>query len=226
MTPGALRREFERSIFDMLLTQTAIARHLDVSPESIRLWRKAGTFPAPEPDAPGKRPRWRAEAVAQFWRQHTAWRQEANEPEPDTVALSPIAALCFSERRLSGDLYERALALAELLSEDAPRGGQGGTLENAWLFQTLTSERDRLHQESVVSISRPVRGGPDHAAKLAKAQRRAAIERQYSEPERTLLRAVLVDEESFDKAGARIGVSAEAAKATVVDCVKRLAERT
>jgi hypothetical protein len=209
-----------------LLTQAEIARRLKISSESIRLYRKAGTFPAPEPDAPGKRPRWHAEAVAQFWREHSAWRAETVEPEQNTVALSPIAALCFSERRLSGDLYEHALTLAELLADDEPSGGQGGTLENAWLFQTLASERDRLHRESVVSISRPVRGAPDHAARLAKAQRLAAIERQYSDQEMTLLRAVLVDELSFDKAGACIGVTAEAAKATVVDCVKRLAERT
>ncbi|MGJ0396287.1 MAG: helix-turn-helix transcriptional regulator [Methylocystis sp.] len=210
----------------MLLTQAEIARRLNVSPESVRLWRKAGSFPEPESDAPGKRPRWRAEALAQFWRQHNAWREEAPEPEADTVALSPLAALCFSERRLSRDLYERALALAELLSEDSPRGGQGGMLERAWAYQTVASERDRLHQDSVVSISKPAHGAPDHAAKLAKAKRRAAVERQYSDQELTLLRAVLVDEESFDKAGACVGMSAEAAKATVVDCVKRLAERT
>ena len=209
----------------MLLTQAEIARRLDVSPETVRLWRK-GSFPAPEPDAPGKRPRWRAEAVAQFWRAHNAWRDEAPEPEPDTVALSPLAALCFSERRLSRDLYERALALAELLADDAPKGGQGGTLENAWLFQTLASERDRPHHESVVSISKPAHGAPDHAAKLAKAKRRAAIERQYSDQELTLLRAVLVDELPFDKAGACIGATAEAAKALLVDCIQRLAERT
>lgn len=208
-----------------LLTQAEIARRLDVSPETVRLWRK-GSFPAPEPDAPGKRPRWRAEAVAQFWRQHNAWREEASEPEPDTVAMSPLAVLCFSERRLPHDLYERALALAELLADDAPSGRQGGTLENAWLFQTIAAEHDRLRQEStVVGFSKPVHGAPDHTAKLARAKRRAAIERQYSDQELTLLRAVLVDEESFDKAGARIGVSAEAAKATIVDCVKRLAER-
>jgi hypothetical protein len=222
-----LRPEFERSIFDMLLTQAEIARRLDVSPETVRLWRK-GSFPAPEPDAPGKRPRWRAEAVAQFWREHTAWRDEPSEPEADTVALSPLAALCFAERRLSRDLYERALALAELLADDAPSGGgQGGMLERAWALQTIAAERDRSRDEStVVGFSKPAHGAPDHSAKLAKAKRRAAIERQYSDQELTILRAVLVDELSFDKAGACIGVSAEAAKAMLVDCVKRLAERT
>jgi hypothetical protein len=210
-----------------LLTQVEIARHLDVSPETIRLWRKAGTFPAPEPDAPGKRPRWRAEEVAQFWREHNAWREEAGEPEADTVALSPLAALCFCERRLSRELYEKALSLAEVLSVDAPSGGQGGMLERAWALQTIAAERDRLRQEStVIGFSKPVHGAPDHSARLAKAQRRAAIERRYSDQELTLLRAVLVDEENFDKAGARIGVTADAAKAMLVDCVQRLAERT
>ncbi len=209
-----------------LLTQAEIARRLDVSPETVRLWRK-GSFPAPEPDAPGKRPRWRAEAVAQFWRAHNAWRQEASEPEADTVALSPLAALCFSERRLPHDLYERALALAEVLSNDEPSGGQGGMLERAWALQTIAAERDRLRQVStVVGFSKPVHDAPDHSARLAKAQRRAAIERRYSDQELTLLCAVLVDEENFDKAGARIGVTADAAKAMLVDCVQRLAERT
>lgn len=210
----------------MLLTQAEIARRLHVSPESIRLWRKAGIFPSPVSDAQGKRPRWSAEAVAQFWREHNAWREEAPEPEEHTVALSPFAALWFGELRLPFDLYERGLAIAELLSDDAPSAGQGGMFERAWRYQTLASERDRTRQESVVGFSKPSHGAPDHAAKLARAQRRAAIERQYSDQEIFLLRAVLVDDEPFDKAGARIGVSAEAAKTTLVDCVQRLAERT
>jgi hypothetical protein len=226
LTPGALRLQFERLVL-MLLTQAEIARRLNVSPESIRLWRKAGVFPSPVSDAQGKRPRWSTEAVAQFWREHNAWREEAPEPEEHTVALSPFAALWFGELRWPYDLYERGLEIAELLSDDSPRAGQGGLLERAWQYQTLASERDRMRDEStVVGFSKPSHVAPDHATKIARAQRRAAIERQYSDQEISLLRAVLVDDEPFDKAGARIGVSAEAAKTTLVDCVQRLAERT
>lgn len=184
-----------------LLTQTQAAERLGVTSETIRLRRKAGRFPEPIENVPGHRPKWSLEEI-------DALRLPAKESDDDR-AMSPIEWIRLAEQALRVEQFDKACALAETLADATPTG-QGRMLERAAVYGDARCG------------SAPTVSAPDHAARLARARHQQKIAALFSERERAMLGATLVDDATFAEAGALVGLGAKKARDVFLDCVARL----